>query len=46
MAKEPKILTKKVLADEVADNFGLTKKQAAEIVNFVFDESAKTLKKG
>lgn len=46
MAKEPKILTKKVLAEEVAEQYGITKKAAAEIVNFVFDEATKTLKKG
>ena len=46
MAKEAKILTKKVLADEIAEKQGITKKAAAEIVNYIFDESAKTLKKG
>lgn len=44
--KEPKILTKKILAEELAENQGLTKKAATEIVNYVFDEAAKTLKKG
>ncbi len=44
--KEPKILTKKILADEIAEKQGLTKKAAAELVNYVFDEAAKTLKKG
>ena len=44
--KEPKILTKKILADEIAEQQGLTKKAAAEIVNYVFDEASKTLKKG
>ncbi len=46
MAKEVKILTKKALADDIAEKQGLTKKAAAEIVNYVFDEAAKTLKKG
>ena len=46
MAKEAKILTKKVLAEEIAAKQGITKKAATEIVNYVFDESAKTLKKG
>ena len=44
--KQPKILTKKILADEIAEQQGLTKKAAAEIVNYVFDEASKTLKKG
>lgn len=44
--KQPKILTKKILADEIAEQQGLTKKAAAEVVNYVFDEAAKTLKKG
>jgi len=44
--KQPKILTKKILADEIAEQQGLTKKAAAEIVNYVFEEAAKTLKKG
>ncbi|NCB33082.1 MAG: HU family DNA-binding protein [Erysipelotrichia bacterium] len=46
MAKEAKVLTKKVLADELAAAQGLTKKAANEAVNYVFDEAAKTLKKG
>ncbi|MEE3486723.1 MAG: HU family DNA-binding protein [Bulleidia sp.] len=46
MAKEAKILTKKMLAEELAAQQGMTKKAAAEAVNFVFDEAAKTLKKG
>lgn len=45
MAKEV-ILTKKSLADKLADEQGLTKKAAAETVNYIFDEMAKTLKKG
>lgn len=45
MAKELNV-TKKVLADDLADKLGLTKKAATEAVNFVFDEAAKTLKKG
>lgn len=46
MAKEAKVLTKKVLADELAASQCLTKKAATEAVNYVFDEAAKTLKKG
>lgn len=46
MAKEAKVLTKKMLAEELAAQQGLTKKAAAEAVSFVFDEAAKTLKKG
>ena len=44
--KEVRILTKKVLAEEIAAKQGLTKKAATEAVNYVFDEAAKTLKKG
>ena len=46
MAKEVKVLTKKSLAEEIAVQHELTKKAAAEIVNYVFDEAVKTLKKG
>lgn len=46
MAKEVKVLTKKDLAEGLAEKEGLTKKAAAEIVNYVFDEAAETLKKG
>lgn len=46
MAKEVKALTKKALAEDLADKHGLTKKAAGEVVNFVFDEMAKNLKKG
>ncbi|MBR2768636.1 MAG: HU family DNA-binding protein [Solobacterium sp.] len=46
MAKVAKILTKKILAEEIAAKQGLTKKAAAEAVNYVFDVAAKTLKKG
>ena len=46
MAKEVKVLTKKDLAEGLAEKAGLTKKAAAEIVNYVFDEAAETLKKG
>ena len=44
--KQPKILTKKVLAEEIAEKQGLTKKAATEVVNYIFDEAATTLKKG
>ena len=46
MAKEVKVLTKKDLAEGLAEKEVLTKKAAAEIVNYVFDEAAETLKKG
>jgi len=46
MAKEVKVLTKKVLAEELAAEKGITKKDAVEVVNYVFDEVTKTLKKG
>ena len=46
MAKEAKILTKKTLAEDIAAQHELTKKAATEIVNYVFEEAAKTLKKG
>jgi len=45
MAKEAKILTKKVLAEEIAAKQGLTKKAATEVVNYVFEEATKTMKK-
>ncbi|MBP3891693.1 MAG: HU family DNA-binding protein [Solobacterium sp.] len=45
MAKEVN-LTKKLIAENLADAQGLTKKAAAEAVNYVFDEMAKCLKKG
>lgn len=41
-----KVLTKKVLAEQLAAKEGITKKAATEAVNFVFDEAAKALKKG
>ena len=41
-----KALTKKALADDLAAKFDLTKKAANEVVNYVFDEMAKNLKKG
>lgn len=46
MAKEEKVLTKKALAESIAASQSISKKQAGEIVNQVFDEAAKTLKKG
>ena len=44
--KEPKILTKKILVEEIAENQGLTKVAATALVNYIFDEAAKTMKKG
>lgn len=43
---EVKVITKKTIADDLAAKFDLTKKDANEAVNFVFDEIAKTMKKG
>lgn len=44
--KQPRILTKKVLAEEIAEKYGLSKKAATDAVNYVFDEAVATLKKG
>ncbi len=38
--------TKKIFAEEVSAEFGLTKKDSTEIVNYLFEEMTKTLKKG
>ncbi len=46
MVKAPKVVTKKTLADEIAEDQEITKKQAAEIVNLVFEKAAETLEKG
>jgi len=43
---DKKELTKKLLADDLAEKYGMTKKDANEAVNYVFDEMTKTLKKG
>lgn len=40
------IRTKKVIAEELAAEMNLTKKDANEAVNFVFAQMTKTLKKG
>lgn len=39
-------LTKKSLADALAENQNMTKKAAAEVVNFIFDTMTETLKEG
>ncbi len=39
-------VTKKTLAEDLANNYGLTKKAAGEIVNYVFDTAAEALKNG
>lgn len=39
-------LNKKLLADVVSEKHNLTKKEASEIVDLVFDEMTKSLKKG
>ncbi len=41
-----KVLTKKILADQLAEEQGITKKAAGETVDYIFDEMAKMLKKG
>ncbi len=46
MAKAVKTTTKKTLAEALAGEFNMTKKAAAEAVNFIFDEMAETLKEG
>ncbi|SJZ49577.1 HU family DNA-binding protein [Anaerorhabdus furcosa] len=40
------VKTKKVLAEELAGEMNLTKKDATEAVNFLFAQMTKTLKKG
>ncbi|MBQ1321775.1 MAG: HU family DNA-binding protein [Solobacterium sp.] len=44
--KKVEALTKKVLADKLAAEAGMTKKAAAETVNFVFETMAEQMKKG
>ena len=44
--KVKKEVTKKTLAEDLAAKYGLTKKDAAEAVGYVFDEIADALKKG
>ena len=46
MAKKVKNVTKKSLAEDLAAKYGLTKKDANEIVNYVFDEVADAVKTG
>ncbi|MBR2067357.1 MAG: HU family DNA-binding protein [Solobacterium sp.] len=41
-----KELTKKVLAEDLAAKFGMTKKDAKEAVDYVFDQIGTTIKKG
>ncbi|MEG0077523.1 HU family DNA-binding protein [Anaerorhabdus sp.] len=40
------VKTKKIFAEELAGELGLTKKDATEAVNFLFAQMTKTLKKG
>lgn len=40
------IKTKKMFAEDLAKDMGLTKKDANEIVNFIFNQMTNTLKKG
>lgn len=44
--KKVEALTKKVLADKLAEKNQMTKKAAAETVNFVFETMAEQMKKG
>lgn len=46
MLKDRETLTKKVLVEELVENHHLTKKDAAEIVNNIFDSIGCTLKNG
>lgn len=46
MAKEVKSLTKKELIEELAAKQEITKKEAGEVVSFVFESIANTLKHG
>ncbi len=39
-------ITKKLLAEGLANEFELTKKDSNEIVNYLFNQMSKTLKKG
>ena len=43
---EVKVITKKNIVDDVSTKFDLTKKDSTEVVNFVFEEITKALKKG
>ena len=43
---EVKVNTKKNIVDDVSTKFDLTKKDSTEVVNFVFEEITKALKKG
>ena len=40
------VVTKKTLADDLAAKTGMTKKDAKEAVDFVFDSMTKAMKKG
>ena len=44
--KAKKEVTKKTLAEDLAAKYGMTKKDAAEAVNYVFEEISTVLKKG
>ena len=46
MAKEVETLTKKVLVEELAEKYDMTKKAATEVVNDVFESMSKTLANG
>ena len=43
---EVKVITKKNIVDDVSTKFDLTKKDSTEVINFVFEEITKALKKG
>lgn len=40
------VKTKKLMAEDLATEFTMTKKDANEVVNYVFEQMADTLKKG
>lgn len=40
------VKTKKVMAEDLATEFSMTKKDANEVVNYLFEQMTKTLKKG
>jgi DNA-binding protein HU-beta len=46
MAAPKPVITKKSLADDLAEKYGLTKKDAAAAVNDIFDTLTDALKKG
>ncbi len=41
-----KSITRRQIAAEMADKFGITKKMSAELINFVFDRIAEEMREG